>query len=103
RPAFRAVPGVRAVVQSRPWRALAADAADAGVLRRHAGLDPDRLPRAAAGDRRDDLAVPRLSRRRAAAARALFLTARRRHGRRTRSVGTLGRADPETARRRDPA
>ena len=44
RAACGAVPGVRPVVQSRPWRAVAADAADAGVLRRHAAVDPGRLP-----------------------------------------------------------
>ena len=40
--AFRAVSGVRASVQHRARRAVAADAADAGVLRRAAAVDPDR-------------------------------------------------------------
>ena len=38
----RAVPGVRPAVQSRARRAVAADAADAGVLHRHAAVDPAR-------------------------------------------------------------
>ena len=43
-PIVGAVPGVRAAVQCRARRALAPDAADAGLLRRHAALDPARLP-----------------------------------------------------------
>ena len=35
----RAVPGVRSGLQSRAWRAGAADAADAGLLRRRAAVD----------------------------------------------------------------
>ena len=61
-----AVPGVRPAVQSRAWRAGAADAADAGVLRRHAAVDPGRLPDPGAGARRHDDDLPRLRRRRSA-------------------------------------
>ena len=61
-PALGAVSGVRPAVQSRPRRAVAADAADAGVLRRRAAVDPARLPDPAARDRRDDGYLPRLPR-----------------------------------------
>ena len=49
---------------------VAADAADAGVLRRHPALDPARLPHPAARGRRHDDDVPRLARSRAGAAGA---------------------------------
>ena len=39
-----AVPGVRSRLQYRAWRAGAADAADAGLFRRRAAVDPRRLP-----------------------------------------------------------
>ena len=65
-----AVPGVRPAVQSRPRPAVAADAADAGVLYRHAAVDPGRLPHPGAGPRRHDDDVPGLRRRRAAPAGA---------------------------------
>ena len=61
-PALRAVSGVRALVQSRARRAVAADAGDAGLFPGAAALDPDRLSVPAAGARRDDGTVSRLCR-----------------------------------------
>ena len=65
-PALGAVPGVRPPVQSRARRAVAADAADAGVLRRHAAVDPGRLAHPAARARRHDDRLSRRGRGRAA-------------------------------------
>ena len=73
-PAFGAVPGVRPAVQSRARRAVAADAADAGVLRRPAAVDPARLPDPAAGARRHDGDLPRLSSKACCSARAARLS-----------------------------
>ena len=56
-----AVPGVRPRVQRRARRAVAPDAADAGLLRRRAALDHDRLPDPADRGRRHDGQLPRLS------------------------------------------
>ena len=70
-----AVPGVRPRVQRRARRAVAADAADAGLFRRGAALDHDRLPDPADRRRRDDGELPRLRRGRAARTRSLFVRA----------------------------
>jgi flagellar biosynthetic protein FliR len=79
---IHAVPRLRAAVQYRARRAVAADAADAGVFRRAAAVDPARAPVLPARARHHDGFFPRLRRRRAARARP----ARVRHagGRRTR-------------------
>ena len=61
-PALGAVPGLRPAVQYRARRALAPDAADAGVLRRPAAVDPARLPHPADGRRHDDGHLPRIPR-----------------------------------------
>ena len=98
--ALGAVPGVRPAVQSRARRAVAADAADAGVLRRPAAVDPDRLPDPAAGGRRDDDDLPRLRRRRAARSSRRIREARA-HGR-TNSDDTERSEDP-TQKRLDEA
>ncbi len=74
-PAFRAVPGVLTPVQSRARRAVAPDAADAGVLRRVAAFDHDRPVVLSAGVRRHDGSVPRLRWRRAARPRTTGVTA----------------------------
>jgi hypothetical protein len=77
----RSVPRRQSSSRRRSWcsascstsalgRAVAADAADAGLLRRGAAFDHDRLPDPAVRGRRDDGKLPRLSRRRAARAGA---------------------------------
>ena len=69
----RTVPGVRAAVQSRARRAVALDAADAGVLCRPAAVDPGRPSHPVPGARRADGGVPRLDGNRAAPACTLFV------------------------------
>ena len=61
-----AVSRLWAVVQCWTRRAVAAYAADAGLFRSPAGLDPDRPAASSARARHDDGYVPRLRRRRAA-------------------------------------
>ena len=97
-PAVGAVPGVRAAVQSRARRAVAADAADAGVLRRAAAVDPDRLSVPDPGARLDDGTVSRLRRRRAARSSPRTRERRTRDGRRTRRYRTHRRPDAAAAR-----
>jgi len=63
RPGDVPIPGDIAIVQSRSRHSLATDAADAGVLRRVAGLDPGGAHAAGAGRQRDDGLLPRLSRK----------------------------------------
>ena len=99
-PACGAVPRVRAAVQSRPRRAVAADAADAGVLCRPAAVDPARLPDPAARRRRDHDRVPRLGRNHPAPARAVFV---RRHGRDPGRARQIRRPDAEASRRCAPS
>ena len=60
-----AVPGVRPGFQHRAWCAGAADAADAGLFRRRAAVDPRGLSDLFAGAGGDDGHVPRLFYRRA--------------------------------------
>src|SRR5258708_3684669 len=66
--AFSAVLGVRPGLQYRARRAGAADAADAGLFRRRAAVDPCRLPRVRPRHHRDDGNLPRLFHRRHARA-----------------------------------
>src|SRR5260370_10290491 len=66
--AFGAVLGVRPGLQYRARRVGAADAADAGLFRRRAAVDPGRLPRVRPRHHRDDGNLPRLFHRRHAPA-----------------------------------
>ena len=86
-----AVPGVRPGLQHRAWRAGAADAADAGLFRRRAAVDPRRLPDLRLRHRGDDGNVPRLFHRRharpdAAQAESLIDGRRKRHIRTTQKT-----------------
>src|SRR5208282_1141834 len=94
-PAVRAVSRLRTAVQYRARRAVATDAADAGLLRRAAAVDPDRSAVPFAGARLDDGSVSRLRRRRAARTRPARVSDH--DGRRPRRYRTYRRPDAETA------
>ncbi len=88
---------VAAGFQYRAWRAGAADAADAGLFRWRAAVDPRRLPDPRCGHHGDDGNVPRLFHRR----HARFDTAQRKaviDGRRERHVRENRRPYAKTSR-----
>ena len=72
-----AVSRLRPSFQYRPWRALPPDAADAGLLCRHATFDPARLHYSYYGHRHDDGDLHRIPRVGSPPARPLFVTGAR--------------------------
>src|SRR5262249_56141605 len=94
-PAVGTLSGLRPAVQCRARRAVAADAADAGILRRAPAVDPRRLPHPAAARRGDDGRLSRAGRKRVRPARETVVS---NHGRTTRRHQTHISTPPTTPR-----